>query len=152
MLYGEGETIIRRSPEDILEFVLDLDQYKKADRKFGKIKEVERNGHTGYARYSARLRGIPTPADIQSFELADDYSTLRFVSTPKFWPNVVATFEGRFECRPEAEGTHVRHVEQLTFARPVAWIAEPLLRKWWATEIRTEVERMRTMLEDQGSA
>jgi hypothetical protein len=147
MLRGEGEIVIRRSPKDILEFVLDLDLYKQADRKFGTIKRVDRSGFEGTARYTAKLRGIPTPADVQRFELAEDYSTLRFVSTPKFWPNVMATFEGWFECRPSDEGTHVRHVEELRFAKAVGWLADPMFRTWWADEIRGEVVRLRDLLE-----
>ena len=151
MLHGEGEALIARSPEEILELVLDLEQYRKADTKFSRILGVDRSGLTGTARYSAKLRGIPTPADTQSFTLAADYSTLRFVSTDKFWPNVMARFEGRFECRAEDGGTRVRHVEQLTFSRAVGWIADPAFGTWWAREVRDEVGRLKELLEADSS-
>jgi hypothetical protein len=34
---GEGRTVIQRSPKDILEFVLDVEQYRRADLKIGQV-------------------------------------------------------------------------------------------------------------------
>lgn len=98
------------------------------------------------ARYSARLRGIPTPADTQVWRL-EPYTRLEFKSTPKIWPNVIATFEGLFLCEQRAEGTDVTHVEQLFLRPPFRWLADPYLRSWWQREVADEVIRLRDLLE-----
>ena len=41
MIVGEGTALIRRSPRDILEFVLDLERYRQADTKIGRVHFVE---------------------------------------------------------------------------------------------------------------
>lgn len=146
MIEGEGTVFIRRPAREILEFVLDLERYRQADRKFRRIQFVARSGNEGLARYSGRLRGLPTPADTQAWTL-EPYTRLDFRSTRKLWPNVVATFHGWFVCRETPKGTRVTHVERLFFRPPLKWVAEPFLRKWWAQQIADEVMRLGELLE-----
>jgi len=61
MLSAEATALIRRSPRDILEFVLDLERYRQADTKIGRVDFVERNGNAGRAR-STRVRCGASPA------------------------------------------------------------------------------------------
>ncbi len=146
MIVGEGTALIRRSPRDILEFVLDLERYRQADTKIGRIHFVERAGNRGRARYAGRMRGLRGPAETVDWEL-EPWSRLHFWSTPSFWPGVLFHFDGLFTCEETAEGTRVRHREAVSLRPPLAWIVEPLLRAWLARDTVEEVARMKALLE-----
>lgn len=146
MIYGEATTTINRPAKDILEFVLDLDRYRQADHKFHRIRYVERENNHGHAKYSARLRGIPTPTEIQDWTL-DPYRRLDFKSRPSLWPGMIARFEGFFECDETADGTLVRHREAFKFRPPFSWLANPFLRSWLQRDIEAEVLRLKALLE-----
>src|SRR5437773_11353586 len=85
MLSAEATALIRRSPRDILEFVLDLERYRQADTKIGRIDFVERNGNAGRARYAGTMRGLPGPTETGSWTL-EPYARLRFASVPSLRP------------------------------------------------------------------
>ena len=40
MAYGEAREIIHRSPKEIIDFVMDLREYRKVDEKLGKLSKV----------------------------------------------------------------------------------------------------------------
>ena len=143
---GEGTALIRRSPRDVLEFVLDLERYRQADTKIGLVHFVERNGNRGRARYAGRMRGLRGPAETVDWEL-EPWSRLHFRSTPSLWPGVLYHFDGLFTCEETAEGTCVRHREAVSLRPPLAWVVEPLLRAWLARDTVEEVARMKALLE-----
>ena len=146
MIVGEGTALIRRSPRDILEFVLDLERYRQADTKIGRVHFVERDGNCGRARYAGRMRGLPGPAETVQWEL-EPWSRLHFWSTPSLWPGVLYHFDGLFTCEETAEATRVHHREAVSLRPPLAWIVEPLLRAWLARDTVEEVARMKALLE-----
>jgi len=151
MLSAEATALIRRSPRDILEFVLDLERYRQADTKIGRIDFVERNGNAGRARYAGTMRGLPGPTETVSWTL-EPYARLRFASVPSLWPGLLYRFEGLFTCDEVREGTCVLHRETVCLRRPISWIVEPLLRGWLARDIVEELDRMKRLLEGQASA
>jgi hypothetical protein len=144
-LSAEGTIVVARTPREVLELVLDLDRYRLADRKFGRIVSLERRGNRGVVRYSGRLRGLPTPVDTQEIELVP-WSRLTFRSVPSRWPGSIAAFEGLFTCEETAQGTSVLHRESFTFARPLAPLAEAFLGRWFGEEMRRELARLAEML------
>jgi len=146
VIVGEGTALIRRSPRDILEFVLDLERYRQADTKIGRVHFVERNGNRGRARYAGRMRGLRGPAETVDWEL-EPWSRLHFWSTPSFWPGILYHFDGLFTCEETAEGTRVRHREAVSLRPPLARVVEPLLRDWLARDTVEEVARMKALLE-----
>ena len=146
MIIGEATTTIRRPAKEILEFVLDLDRYREADHKFHRIHYVERHNNHGVAKYSGRLRGIPTPSEVQEWRL-EPWHRLEFRSRPSLWPGMIARFEGFFECDETTEGTSVRHREAFDFHPPFSWIAVPFLRSWLQKDIEDEVVRLKRLLE-----
>jgi Polyketide cyclase / dehydrase and lipid transport len=147
MVYGEATITIHRSAKDILEFVIDLEKYREADHKFHRIHYVERRNDHGRAKYSGRLRGIPTPADVQDWTL-QPYRRLEFRSRPSLWPGMVARFEGFFECQETPDGTAVRHREAFQFRPPFSWVAVPFLKSWLQRDIDAEVLRLKRLLEE----
>lgn len=143
---GDATVTIARSAKDIFEFVLDLDKYRQADHKFHRIHYVQRDNNRGLAKYSGRLRGIPTPTDVQEWTL-EPYRRLEFKSVPSMWPGVVARFEGFFQCEETDGGTLTRHVESFHFNPPFSWLAVPFLRSWLQRDVEDEVARLKRLLE-----
>jgi steroid delta-isomerase-like uncharacterized protein len=146
MVSGEASTTIARPAKDILEFVLDLEKYREADRKFHRIHYVERDNNHGRAKYSGRLRGIPTPSEVQEWTL-EPYTRLEFRSRPSLWPGMIARFEGSFQCEEMKGGTIVRHREAFQFRPPFSWLAVPILKSWLQRDVEDEVVRLKGLLE-----
>ena len=146
LVQGEGTTTIARPAKDILEFVLDLDRYSEADHKFHRIHYVKRHNNHGEAKYSGRLRGIPTPSEVQEWTL-EPYTRLQFRSRPSLWPGMIARFEGSFECEEADVETIVRHREAFEFKPPFSWLAVPFLRSWLQRDVEDEVVRLKQLLE-----
>ena len=61
-IIGEATTTVRATPDEIIEFVLDLKRYRQADNKIGHVGAIERHGTTGTTRFAGRLRGLPGPS------------------------------------------------------------------------------------------
>lgn len=146
MIQGVGTATIARSAKDVLEFVLDLERYSEADHKFHRIHYVKRHNDHGEAKYSGRLRGIPTPTEVQEWTL-EPYTRLQFKSQPSLWPGMIARFEGSFDCEETDGGTVVRHREAFEFKPPFSWLAIPFLRSWLQRDVEDEIVRLKHLLE-----
>ncbi|HWC14878.1 MAG TPA: ester cyclase [Actinomycetota bacterium] len=146
MIEGVATATIARPPKDVLEFVLDLKRYSEADHKFHRIHYVKRHNDHGEAKYSGRLRGIPTPTEVQEWML-EPYTRLEFKSRPSLWPGIIARFEGSFDCEETHDGTLVRHREAFEFKPPFSWLAIPFLRSWLQRDVEDEVVRLKNLLE-----
>ena len=146
MICGEGDILIGRPAAEILEFVLDLPRYARADTKIRHIRSVERHGNRGTVRHGGHLRGLPGPPVTLTFEL-EPYSRLVFTSAPRGLGRLAFQFEGSFECDETPEGTRVVHRECFRFRGPLRWLMEPYARDWLARDTREEVGRMKAILE-----
>jgi len=141
---GEGRTVIRRSPKDILEFVLDVDRYRQADLKIGRVHYVKREGNVGEVRHDGRLFGIKAPAVVLQFTLTP-YSRLEFRGIKMPWP--VRGFDGLFTCEETPEGTVVVHRECFIFGRTTGHLFRLVLGWWLKRDTPAEVLRMKALLE-----
>lgn len=72
MIEGRASVVVDATPEQVIAFVLDLDRYRKADRKIVKVVSVGGDQTHGEVVFTARLRGFPTPADRQTYRVAPD--------------------------------------------------------------------------------
>ena len=144
MVCGEGRTVIRRSPKDILEFVLDVDRYRQADLKIGRVHYVKREGNVGEVRHDGRLFGIKAPAVVLQFTLTP-YSRLEFRGIKMPWP--VRGFDGLFTCEETPEGTVVVHRECFIFGRTTGHLFRLVLGWWLKRDTPAEVLRMKALLE-----
>ncbi len=143
---GEGTAVIECSAQDVLEFALDLDRYRRVDPKFRKIHRHEMHGDEGEIRYSGTLRGIPTPADTQTIRLVR-WTRLDYESVPSAL-NRLARFHGWFECEAREGGTFVRHREEFDFSPLVGWLARPILERWLRDQVQEEVQELKRQLEE----
>ena len=149
MIAAIGEAVIRRPKEAILAFVTDLEQYRRADWKIGKVLECRRDGDVFFMRHDGKLRGIPGPA--VSLEMTVEGNTrARYRAVPTFPSRLVLTFDGGFELTDGDDGVHVVHTENFRFHVPFRWVAEPYLRAWMLNDIREEMARMKEILEAEG--
>jgi hypothetical protein len=146
LICGEGRTLIHRPAKDILEFVLDVDRYRLADHKIGRVYHVRREGDRGEVRHVGRLAGIPGPAVVLGFRLTR-YSRLDFHGIRVPWP--VRGFEGSFTCHETPEGTHVVHRECFIFGPIAGRIFKVLFGSWLKRDTPAEVIRMKRLLEDR---
>ena len=145
MIVGEATVTVPQSPIAVFEFVLDLERYKQADHKIGRIGAVERDGDRGSARFSGRLRGIPGPSGTYPFTLSG--SRLEFgAPTAGLVRLLLADFQGSFECEETDDGTVVTHREVFEFRRPWRWLMEPYLRKWLSGDTAQEMVRLAELL------
>jgi len=136
--------VIQRPPKDILDFVLDVDRYRLADLKIGRVHYVHRNGNEGEVRHGGRLLGLPAPAAVLAFTLTP-YSRLDFRGVAMPWP--LRGFSGFFTCQDSPEGTMVVHRECFIFGRVSGQLFKRLLGWWLKRDTPAEVLRMKRLLE-----
>ena len=141
---GEGTAVIRRPPAVILEFVLDVEQYRRADHKIGRLKRMHRAGNAGLVRHGGRFMGLPAPSVTLGFELTP-YSRIDFTGKSMPWP--LRGFSGFFTCAETPEGTLVVHRECFQLGRLLGPLFAALLGNWLARDTAAEVLRMKAILE-----
>ena len=131
----------------MLEFVLDLDRYRLADNKIGRVTQpVELDGDgVGRVRYWGRMRGTPPAPDTNIVRLTR-WSELTFESAPRQPARLLLDFTGRFVCTEVDGGCEVTHSYDVRFRRPLRWIYDPLLRSWLQDELDAELDRVQAIL------
>ncbi len=148
MIAGEGTQLIRRPARDVYEFILDFEQYKKADLKIGAVHSVTwHDARHAEVHYGGRFRGVPTPS-VRQLITVEPYRRIDVRSKPGTFAHAASAFHGSFTFEELGDGTtRVHHREELEFARPLAWLVEPLLRAWLEGDTPEEVVRLKTLLE-----
>ena len=150
MIAGEGTQVIRRAPEAIVAFILDLEQYRQADTKITRVHWVRRQGDGAEVCYSGRFRGVPTPPVRQTVAI-EPYRRIDVRSKPGTLAHLVSPFHGSFTLEDLGDGTtRVVHREQLDVVAPLRWLIEPFLRDWLAADTAAEMVRMKQLLESDG--
>jgi Polyketide cyclase / dehydrase and lipid transport len=136
-----GTVVVPQTPKEVLTFVCDLERYRVADTKIGKIiqQPVLSADGIGTARYRGRVRGLPTPADTNDVHL-QRWSRIDFTGSSGSWMRKV--LDGWFTCEETDAGTVVEHGEHFEFHRPGRWLMEPFLREWLAADMDNEMTRL----------
>ena len=145
MIVGEGTATVSVSPTEVFEFVLDLNRYRQADHKIGRVGAINRDGDNGTVRFSGRIMGIPSPPATYPFTVSE--SRLQFGSPIAGLNKWLLGFDGTFDCETTDAGTVVIHREAFTFRGPLGWIMEPLLRRWLAADTKKEMVRFKEIIE-----
>ena len=146
MIVGEASATVKASPQQVIDFVLDLERYSEADLKIGKVKRVERDGDRGVVEFQGKVKGLPGPGGVYPFTVTA--TGLRFGSPVGGPARLFMGFEGTFDCEETPDGTVVRHREVFMFKRPWRWIAEPLLRRWLEADTADEMVRLKKLVEE----
>jgi ligand-binding SRPBCC domain-containing protein len=143
---GTGTATIRCDPSVIMAFVLDVEQYRAADRKIGRLHYALRDGNRGRVRHGGRFLGLPAPAATLDYELTST-SRLDFRGVRMPWP--LRGFHGSFTCALTDDGTQVTHSECFIFGPVSGRVFRLLFGKWLSGDTRAEVVRMKRLLELQ---
>ena len=144
MIEGIGDEVVRATPEEGIAFVLDLERYRQADRKIGKVRWVRPDEHGALICFRSVMAGMPGPFVTQRVDRTGNRLDVRTVAPA--WMNRLVTFEGVVECTPVDSGTRFYHREALTFRGPARHLLEPLLRRWLARDTAAEVRRVADLL------
>ncbi len=152
MIVGEGTQVIRRAARDIYDFVLDPEQYRRADTKIARVYSLDWRGNQAEIYYRGRFRGLTTPAARQIISV-DPYRRIDIRSKPGTFADYAAPFHGLFILEPLDDGTtKVFHREALDPRIPFKWLMEPLLGRWLAEDTPAEVMRLKQLLESADDA
>lgn len=101
MIVGEATTTVAATPNDVFDFVLDLNRYRQADHKIGRVGTIDNQGDRGMVRFSGRIRGLPGPSGTYPFTRTESH--LRFgspVAGPARW---FLDFEGTFDTEQSGD-------------------------------------------------
>jgi Polyketide cyclase / dehydrase and lipid transport len=142
-----GTVTVAAAPQQVLEFVCDLDRYRQADTKIAKVIEagVLANDGTATCRYKGRLRGITSPADRNDVWLTR-WSRVDFTGSTDSVMRRVVDFHGWFTCEETDAGTLVTHGETFSFKGVVRWPMERYLRTWLHDDVAGEMARLAELL------
>lgn len=140
MFEATGTAVIAAGPDEILDWVADLERYALADTKIRRVGPPEQTGDVTRRTHGGQLRGIPNPTMGSTLTL-DPGQGLEVVGH-----NALLDFEGTFSCRPAEDGTEVTHTERYRFRGPLR-VLEPFFRGWLARDIREEMARLKTLIE-----
>jgi hypothetical protein len=148
VISGHGATEVAASPEEVVEFVMDLERYAQADWKIGWVYAVERHGDRAEVCFRGKMAGLPGPKTRQLLEVTSEEDGTRRVKVTnlKSWMDHLYRFSGLVEARPVPGGAAVFHVETLMFAAPWRVVLEPLLSRWLARDTEAEVQRLGVLL------
>lgn len=148
MFSVEASDEVRASPEEILAFVMDVDRYRRADHKIRSIRHLERHGDEVVVAMWTRAGGFPV-ATTQRMRLTPGHRI--DVTNEPSWQDRLVDFHGEFVCQPPTGGagaTRVTHRYTFSFKGP-GRLLEPLIHRWLQRDIRREVARLRTIVEEE---
>lgn len=147
VLRAEATQVVPATSREVLEFVLDLERYRQADTKIGRVTRpvVLDDNDVGRTRYWGRLRGMPPAPDTNLVRL-DRWRELTFTGAPWQPARLILDFTGRFACTDVDEGCRVTHSYEMSFRRPFRWLYEPLLGRWLQDELDDELDRVQSIL------
>jgi hypothetical protein len=147
MIETLGTVTVAASPRRVLEFVCDLERYRRADTKIVRViaPAVLADDGTGCCTYKGRLRGIPSPADGNDVKLTR-WSRVDFTGSAGPMRRLV-DFHGWFTCEETNAGTVVTHGETFAFKAPARWFMDPYLRAWLTNDVAGEMARLGALLD-----
>jgi hypothetical protein len=144
MVRGEGIAVVKGvTPQEVFDFVLDPVQYTKADTKI-----------LGVTRLGALPDGMIAREDGTFLGLARGSVITRYHWKPPGSIDVtlehgfIRGLHAWFEIEAVADGTRLRHVEEVDFGwGPLGWIHDLLIRGWWQRSVDKEVSEIARLLE-----
>ncbi|MFC4585779.1 SRPBCC family protein [Sphaerisporangium corydalis] len=143
--------VIRCTPEEFLEFVMDPERYAEVDDKIGPIDWVRRTGDVTEFRFRPALPGVPGPAPklVSQMRLTPgERVDVRYAPLPRNRLNHrLSRFAASFAAERIDGGTRVTRTISIDFAPFVRWMLEPILRRRLPADIEKEIRQARNRLE-----
>jgi hypothetical protein len=142
---------IQCTPDQFLEFVMDIERYADVDDKIRPIYWSRRTGNVLEFQFRPKLPGLPLPSPklVQRVELTPGE---RVDVTNAAYPrnkigNRMSTFRASFVCQPHGDATTVTRTIEMTFPVPLRWLVEPILAKRLQAAVDDEIDRAKQILE-----
>jgi Polyketide cyclase / dehydrase and lipid transport len=150
-LTASATTHVTATPQKVLEFVMNLQEYRKVDKKFVRVVSVtgpDANG-IGSVKLWGRLKGMPPAPDRQDFVL-ERWERVTFTGARRQPARLVFGFVGTFVCEAQPDGgTKVTHSYTFRFRGPFRFI-EPMLKSWLPRELSVEMTKLAQALTIEG--
>ena|SRR5690349_12317448 len=145
------EEIMRCTPDEFLELVMDPRRYAEIDRKLGPIDWVRRDGNVTEFRFRSALPGLPGPGPKVVSRMTLTPGERVDVQLPERPENRfarrVSTFSASFSCVRVADGIRVTRTIACGFKGPVRWLAEPILRRTLPADVEQEIRGAKRLVE-----
>ena len=143
------------TPDEFLEFVMDIERYAQVDKKISPILWQRRHGDLLEFACRPTLAGLPQPKVVQQARLTPG-RRIEIELSPlplNRLAHAIARFEASFVCAPvDGGGTQVTRTLEFRFSRAVRWAIEPLFRRRLPGEVRDEVRLAKQHFEQTKTA
>lgn len=138
------------TPDEFLEFVMDIERYAEVDKKINPILWQRREGDLLEFACRPTLAGLPQPKVVQQARLTPGVRIdISLSPLPhNHLAHATAQFEASFECTPSVGGTQVTRTLEFRFTPALRWMLEPLFRRRLPGEVRDEVQLAKQYFED----
>jgi hypothetical protein len=149
MLSVETTETIACTPDELLDFVMDPRRYATVDRKIRPVRWVNRDGDFCEFGFRPSLVGVPGPPAVSHMSLTPgERVDARLAPAPKNrLTRLLLELDASFVVTPVDGGTHLVRRLDYRFRPAVRWLAEPLLRRALARDVREEVRLAKEHLE-----
>jgi hypothetical protein len=144
VIRGEGTEVVRGvTPDEVFDFVLDPEQYTKADTKLVWVTKLGDTEDGMIAREDGRFLGRFPGSVITRYRWQRPN---RIDVTLEH--GIPRALHAWFEIDEVEGGTRIRHVETMDFGRgPLGWLYDRAAGRWFAESVRQEVAEIRRLLE-----
>ena len=133
------------TPNEFLEFVLDIEGYARVDDKIAPVLWSHRDGDVVPFACLPKVAGLRLPKVVQTMRRTTGERIDIGLNPPPAnrLAHAVARFEASVVCRAVPDGTEVTRSLEFWFAPGVRWLLEPLFRRRLPDEVHVELARAR---------
>lgn len=151
MVQAQVTETIHCTPDELLEFVMDIERYAEIDDKIRPIEWARRDGDLTEFRFRPKLPGIPIPSPkwVQQIRLTPGVR-VDITNAPPPHNKLVhpmLDFTASFVCAPMDLGTQVTRTVRIDFKPPMRWIGEALFRRRLQAGVEQEIQGAKRYLE-----
>lgn len=154
MIEVERQETILCSPDNWLEFVLDVDRYAEVDDKIGPIRWARRSGNLVEVQFWPRLPGLRLPMlpiTSQMRLTRGQRIDVRLAPLPhNLTTHAASKFRASFSCVPLDEGVRVTRRISFELRRPAKRLVEPVLCRTLPNSVDRELRLAKLILEQAG--
>jgi len=143
MMRGEGIEVIKGvTPEDVFHFVLDDEQYTKADTKIVRVTKISDTADGMIAIEEGKFFGLPG-------SVVTRYRWVPFRRIDvTLVHGVLKSLNASFDVEQVEGGTRVHHVEEMEMGMgPVGQLFDSAFSSWLSNSVRQEVAEIRRLME-----
>jgi hypothetical protein len=153
MLKVDATEIFPCTPDELLDFVMDVERYALVDRKLRPVLWTRRDGNLLEFAFRPRLAGLPAPRTVARMRLTPGHRIDIELAPPPAnrLTRLASDFDASFVCTPVEDGTRLVRTLNFRFLPPLRWLAEPLLRRPLTADVQEEVRLAKEYIQRQKS-